>query len=141
MDNLISGHWIENTLFLMVFISVQINICMKKKIHLTDKEFEILRFTKRDMAYASGWLRNNGMVTTGFENVDLKLLKAQREAFDLLKNYQHLLTKAQIKTLQRFRRKMKLKKIRDQLKSEAANPIFNISTKVVRILHRQAHEK
>ena len=125
----------------MVFISVQINICMKKKIQLTDKEFEILRFTKRDMAYASGWLRNNGMVTTGSENVDLKLLKAQGEAFDLLKNYQHLITNAQIKTLQRFRRKMKLKKIRDQLKPEAANPIFNISTKVVRILHRQAQGK
>ena len=111
---------------------------MKKKIHLTDKEFEIHRITKRVTAYASGWLRNNGMVTTGFENVDLKLLKAQREAFDLLKNYKHLLTKAQIKTLHRFRRKMNLKKIRDQLKPEAANPIFNISTKVVRILHRQA---
>ena len=114
---------------------------MKKKIHLNDKEFAIYRLSRRDTAYASGWLRNHGMVTTGFENVDIKLLKAQREAFDLLKNYQHLLSKSQIKTLHRFRKKMKLKKIRDQLKPEAANPIFNISTKVVRILHRQAQEK
>ena len=111
---------------------------MKKKIHLTDKEFEIYRKQKRDTAYTNGYLRNIGLNPNVFTEVDGKLLDAQRQARELLKNYSHILTKTQVKTLKRFGQKMRNGDVRKKLKPEAAYPIFNIMTKVVRILHKQA---
>jgi hypothetical protein len=111
---------------------------MKKKIRLTDKEFEIYRKQKRDTAYTDGYIRNIGLNPNVFAEVDGKLLDAQSQARELLKNYSHFLTKDQIKTLKRFGQKMRKGEIRKKLKPEAAYPIFNITTKVVRILHRQA---
>lgn len=114
---------------------------MKKKIHLTDKEFEIYRKQKRDTAYTDGFIRNIGLNPNVFAEVDSKLLDAQRQARELLKHYSHVLTKVQVITLKRFGQKMRQGAVREKLKPEAAYPIFNITTKVVRILHRQAQEK
>lgn len=111
---------------------------MKKKIQLTDKEFEIYRKQKRDTAYTDGYIRNIGLNPNVISQVHGKLLDAQSQAHELLKNYTHCLTKDQIKTLKCFGQKMKNGEIRKKLKPEAAYPIFNITTKVVRILHRQA---
>lgn len=111
---------------------------MKKKIQLTDNEFAIYRNQKRDTAYTNGYLRNIGINPNVFSKVDSKLLDAQRQARELLKSYSPLLTKTQIKTLKRFGQKMKSDALREKLKPEAAYAIFNITTKVVRILHKQA---
>ena len=111
---------------------------MKKKIPLTDKEFEIYKKMKRDTAYTNGFIRNIGLNPNVFAEVDGKLLDAQRQARELLKNYSQFLTKAQIKTLKRFGQKMRDGAVRKKLKPEAAYPIFNITTKVVRIMHRKA---
>lgn len=111
---------------------------MKKKIYLTDKEFEIYRKQKRDTAYTNGFIRNIGLNPNVFAEVDGKLLDAQRQARELLKSYNHLLNKEQIKTLKRFGQKMRHGAVRKKMRPEAAYPIFNIMTKVVRILHRQA---
>jgi hypothetical protein len=110
---------------------------MKKKIQLTEKQFAIYRNEKRDTAYTNGYLKNIGLNPNVFGQVDSKLLDAQRQARELLKEYSELLTKAQIKTLKRFGQKMRTGAVRQKLKPEAAYAIFNITTKVVRILHKQ----
>jgi hypothetical protein len=83
----------------------------------------------KDNALTDDWLRDNGIATKSFNTTHVKLLQAQQKAHALL-------TQSQTKTLKAFQRKMVGKHTRNKLKPNAANPIFNISTKIYRHLHK-----
>jgi hypothetical protein len=90
----------------------------------------------KDNALTDDWLRDNGIATKSFNTTHVKLLQAQQKAHALLTQHAHLLTQSQTKTLKAFQRKMVGKHTRNKLKPNAANPIFNISTKIYRHLHK-----
>ena len=83
------------------------------------------------------WIRENGMQVSTFNTTPVKLLQAQQQATNLLRNHANLLTKAQVQTLQNFQKRMTHKNTRTKLKPEYAYPILNIATKVKRIEHKQ----
>ena len=112
-----------------------------KKNALTHKQFDIQNKNKRDTGLTDWWLRNNGINAQIISNTHSKLIQAQHEAHLLLSNHIHLLSSDQIKALKNFQRKMNKGHIRKKLKPEAAYTVLNISTKVVRLMHRQAKEK
>lgn len=110
---------------------------MKNSKFLNEKQKAIQSKSRRDNNATDKWLRKNGINPQFVGSTDTKLLKAQQEAQILLTNYRHLLTNSQIKKLNNFKRKMNTNEIRVQMKPDAANKVFNISTKIVRTLHRQ----
>ena len=83
------------------------------------------------------WIRENGMQVSTFNTTPVKLLQAQQQATNLLRNYTALLTTQQIQTLQNVQKRMSHKNTRTKLKPEHAYPVFNIETKVKRIEHKQ----
>lgn len=83
------------------------------------------------------WIRNNGMNVKLFNTTHIKLLQAEKLAHQLINVYKSLLTTSQIQILDHFLKRMKIKKIRQKLKPEAANQILNIGTKIKRLSHRQ----
>ena len=110
---------------------------MKNSKFLNEKQKAIQSKSRLDNNATDKWLRKNGINPQFVGSTDTKLLKAQQEAQILLTNYRHLLTNSQIKKLNNFKRKMNTNEIRVQMKPDAANKVFNISTKIVRTLHRQ----
>jgi phosphoribosyl 1,2-cyclic phosphodiesterase len=126
--------------FYSSFFITLLNTCMKKNA-LTHKQFAIEHQNKRDTGLTDWWLRNNGINAQIICNTHSKLIQAQHEAHLLLSNHIDLLTSDQIKALKNFQRKMNTGHIRKKLKPEAAYTVLNISTKVVRIMHRQAKAK
>ena len=52
------------------------------------------------------WIRENGMQVSTFNTTPVKLLQAQQQATNLLRNHANLLTKAQVQTLQNFQKRM-----------------------------------
>ena len=113
---------------------------MKKKA-LTHKQFDIQCKNKRDTGLTDWWLRQNGINAQYVAHTDTKLLQAQQKAHTLLSEHIDLLTTDQIKALKNFQRKMNTGHIRKKLKPEAAYTVLNISTKVVRLMHRLAKAK
>jgi len=91
---------------------------------------------KNDDALTADWLRDNGIAVNTLQNTHVKLLQAQQAANTLLTQHQKLLTSTQIKALKAFQRNMENKKTRTKLKSSAAYPILNISTKINRQLFK-----
>lgn len=83
------------------------------------------------------WIRANGMQVSTFNSTPIKLLQAQQQATNLLRNYIPLLTTQQVQTLQNFQKRMSHKNTRSKLKPEHAYPVLNIATKVKRIEHKQ----
>jgi hypothetical protein len=83
------------------------------------------------------WIRANGMQVSTFNSTPIKLLQAQQQATNLLRNYIALLTTQQVQTLQNFQKRMSHKNTRSKLKPEHAYPVLNIATKVKRIEHKQ----
>ena len=110
---------------------------MKNSKVLNEKQYAIQSKSRRDNNATDKWLRENGINPNFLGTTDAKLLKAQQEAKILLTNYKHLLTNSQIKKLNNFKRKMNTNEIRVHMKPDAANKVFNISTKIVRALHKQ----
>jgi hypothetical protein len=114
---------------------------MKNNKSLTEKQFEIQLKSRRDTEATDKWLRENGINVQVMSHTHTKLVQAQHDAHHLLKSCTHLLTQSQIKKLQNFQRKMNTGHIRKKLKPEAANAVFNISTKIVRTMHKQQQAK
>jgi hypothetical protein len=83
------------------------------------------------------WIRANGMQVSTFNSTPIKLLQAQQQATNLLRNYIALLTTQQVQTLQNFQKRMSHKNTRSKLKPEHAYPVLNIATKIKRIEHKQ----
>ena len=83
------------------------------------------------------WIRANGMQVSTFNSTPIKLLQAQQQATNLLRNYIALLTTQQVQTLQNFQKRMSHKNTRTKLKPEHAYPVLNIATKIKRIEHKQ----
>ena len=52
------------------------------------------------------WIRENGMQVSTFNTTPVKLLQAQQQATNLLRNHANLLTQAQVQTLQNFQKRM-----------------------------------
>ena len=86
------------------------------------------------------WIRNNGMNVAAFNNTHIRLLQAQQQAHTLLTHHGNLLDSTQRTTLRHFQQQMKDKRTRIRLKSSAALPILNISSKINRQLFKQ-HRK
>lgn len=112
-----------------------------KKNALTHNQFAIQQKSKRDTGLTDWWLRNNGVNAQIISNTHSKLIQAQHEAHLLLSNHIELLTSDQIKALKNFQRKMNTGHIRKKLKPESAYTVLNISTKVVRLMHRHTKAK
>ena len=83
---------------------------------------------KFDDALTLDWLRDNAINEKDFAVLHIKLLQAQRTAHILLGQNKNLLTADQIQTLKSFSKLMVCKRMRSQLKPEAAYPVLNIST-------------
>jgi hypothetical protein len=83
------------------------------------------------------WIRANGMQVSTFNSTPIKLLQAQQQATNLLRNCTALLTTQQVQTLQNFQKRMSHKNTRSKLKPEHAYPVLNIATKIKRIEHKQ----
>ena len=83
------------------------------------------------------WIRANGMQVSTFNSTPIKLLQAQQQATNLLRNYIALLTPQQVQTLKNFQKRMSHKNTRSKLKPEHAYPVLNIATKIKRIEHKQ----
>ena len=83
------------------------------------------------------WIRENGMQVSTFNITPIKLLQAQQQATNLLRNHATLLTKSQVQILQNFQKRMTHKNTRTKLKPEHAYPVLNIATKIKRIEHKQ----
>jgi hypothetical protein len=112
-----------------------------KNNRLTHEQRAIQHKAQRDTGLTDWWLRQNGINAQIISNTHSKLIQAQHEAHLLLSNHIDLLTADQIKALKNFQRKMNTGHIRKKLKPEAAYQVLNISTKVVRLMHRQAKAK
>ena len=112
-----------------------------KNNRLTHEQRAIQHKSQRDTGLTDWWLRNNGVNAQIISNTHGKLIQAQHEAHLLLSNHIHFLSSEQIKALKNFQRKMNTGHIRKKLKPEAAYQVLNISTKVVRLMHRQAKAK
>ncbi len=94
----------------------------------------------KDNALTEDWLRDNGIAIKAFNTTHVKLLQAQQKAHVLLTQYPHLLTQSQTKTLKAFQRKMVGKHTRNKLKPESAYPIFNINTKINRLIYKLSND-
>jgi galactitol-specific phosphotransferase system IIB component len=110
---------------------------MKNNKPLTEKQFDIQLKAKRDTDAADKWLRENGINVQTMSHTHVKLVQAQHDAHHLLTTYAHILTESQIAKLHSFQRKMNTGHIRKKMKPDAAYVVFNISTKIVRKLHKQ----
>lgn len=108
---------------------------MKKHI-LTNNQFDINTKSKRDTGLTDWWLRQNGINAQYISKTDCKLVQAQQKAHLLLTQHSELLTQAQIRTLQNFKRKMNTGHIRKKIKPDAALVVFSIHTKILRKIHR-----
>ena len=107
------------------------------KDQLTETQYQILRKQGKDTLTTNEWLISTGIKLNTFSTTNSKLLQAQQQATNLLRNYTALLTTQQIQTLQNFQKRMTNKNTRTKLKPEHAYPILNIATKVKRIEHKQ----
>ena len=107
------------------------------KDQLTETQYQILRKQGKDTLTTNEWLISTGIKLNTFSTTNPKLLQAQQQATNLLRNYTALLTNQQIQTLQNFQKRMSHKNTRTKLKPEHAYPVFNIATKVKRIEHKQ----
>lgn len=126
MDNLISDHWIEITLFLMLFISVQINICMKKDKKLTHKQFDINMKSKKQADQAKAWLAVHDHEARKKNSSREKLLKAQRVAVDLMANSKHLLNEFQLAALKKVHNDIKNRSSWDAINPKIAERVFKV---------------
>lgn len=128
----------------MVFISVQINIYMKNKKHLTHEEFDIQRKSLRDTALTDWWLKQNGLNVEAVATVCGEVLMAQQKANELIKHHAKLISPTQLKLLNTFKDRLSDKKRRMKLKPSSAYPILNLCTKIYRLAHKneiQARQK
>ena len=106
----------------------------QRKDKLTHAQFGILRKQTQSKLATDKWLKNTGLNTATFNNLNPKLLQAQLTAHTLLTQHQTLLTTEQTKTLRDFKRRVGNTKLCTRLKPEAAYPILNIATKINRQL-------
>ena len=108
-----------------------------KKKRLTDAQFQINNRQKYDSKVTDSLLKAKGLNPQTFSTIPLELAQARIVAVELLKNYFQLLTKQQIKALNKFKCKTADKKKCNQLNPTLAYPILNLATKI----KRQAHKK
>ena len=109
----------------------------KHKDKLSHAQFEIQRQQTKSKLATEKWLKSTGFNTATFNNINPKLLQAQKTAHILLTQHQNLLTNEQTKTLRNFKRRVGHTKLCTKLKPEAAYPILNIATKINRQLFKQ----
>ena len=107
------------------------------KDQLTETQYQILRKQGKDTLTTNDWLISTVIKLNTFSTTNPKLLQAQQQATNLLRNHANLLTKTQVQTLQNFQKRMTHKNTRTKLKPEHAYQILNIATKVKRIEHKQ----
>ncbi len=107
------------------------------KDKLSHAQFEIQRKQTKSKLATEKWLKSTGFNTATFNNINPKLLQAQKTAHILLTQYQNLLTNEQTKTLLNFKRRVGHTKLCTKLKPEVAYPILNIAKKINRQLFQQ----
>jgi hypothetical protein len=105
---------------------------------LTDTQYALQKKAIKDTALADKWLRDNGVNVQTIAQTHGTLVQAQKKAHELLTQHTNILTPSQIKKLQGFQRKMNTGHIRKKLKPNSGHVVFNINTKIVRILHKKA---
>jgi hypothetical protein len=122
-------------------ISLQIvwsllNKCMNKH----EQQYQIRRQETTDTITADKWIASSGLDIITFGSTHIRLLQAQQQATTILQNHINLLTNSQRRTLEYFQKQMAHKNTRIKLKSQAAIPVLNISSKINRQLFKQ-HKK
>ena len=99
---------------------------------LSDKQYQINRKSTLDSEDTDLWLRNKGLNPTNFASIDLKLIQAFIKAKSLIDHGDHYLTCWQRDALELFIDQMSHANTRRKLKTHAAYPILNISSKINR---------
>ncbi len=110
----------------MVFISVQINICMKKDRKLTHKQFDINVQSKKQADQAKAWLAVHDHEARKKNCSREKLLKAQRVAVDLMANSKHLLNEFQLAALKKVHSVIKNRNSWDAINPKIAERVFKV---------------
>ena len=113
---------------------------MKKANQITSKQFQINRIANYQTEITNSWLRNNGINPRNFDTIDSIFIKAQKTAFDLVKNHSNLLTDAQLKKIKLFIQKIQGTSKNKQLKSNFAQSILNMGTKIKRQAYKQQQQ-
>ncbi len=110
----------------MLFISVQINICMKKDKKLTHKQFDINMKSKKQADQAKAWLAVHDHEARKKNSSREKLLKAQRVAVDLMANSKHLLNEFQLAALKNVHNDIKNRSSWDAINPKIAERVFKV---------------
>ena len=111
----------------------KLNICMNKQ----ELQRQIQQQERSDTQTADTWLKRQGIAPALVAHTHGRLLRAQSLAHQLLTENRSLLSDQQITTLEAFQYKMTHRHIRQRLKPEAGNRIFNIGSKIQRQLFKQ----
>lgn len=110
----------------MLFISVQINICMKKDKKLTHKQFDINMKSKKQADQAKAWLAVHDHEARKKNSSREKLLKAQRVAVDLMANSKHFLNEFQLAELKKVHNDIKNRSSWDAINPKIAERVFKV---------------
>jgi len=105
-----------------------------------EQQYQIRRQETTDTITADKWIASSGLDIITFGSTHIRLLQAQQQATTILQNHINLLTNSQRRTLEYFQKQMAHKNTRIKLKSQAAIPVLNISSKINRQLFKQ-HKK
>lgn len=110
----------------MVFISVQLNIYMKKDKKLTHKQFDINSRARDETKSAKEWLRDHDHEARKKNCSREKLLKAQRVAVDLMANSKHLLNEFQLAALKKVHNDIKNRTSWEAINPKIAERVFKV---------------
>jgi hypothetical protein len=102
--------------------------------------YNIQRQTIKSEKQTAVWLKENGLNTELFADIQLHLVQAQKIATNILKYHAHLLEQNQAHSLNNFLRAVRSSKLRNRITATHAYKVMNIGNAVNRKLFK-AHKK
>jgi len=94
--------------------------------------YNIQKQARKDDQQATRWLKDNGLNTEYFADIELHLVQAQQIATNILKNHAKLLGQNEAHTLNNFLQAMTNKKKRAKMNTAQAYKVMNIGNAVNR---------
>jgi hypothetical protein len=108
----------------------------KRKDRLSNKQFQILIKSAKDMNTTQQWMCEQGFNNQCFNQTDELTLKAQKVATVLLKEHKSVLSEKQIEKLQTFKLLARKQAQTNKLKIASVYEVLNIGTKINRQLFK-----